>query len=154
MAEEQPSIHIDTDWKKQAQQEKQRLAEQEKAAAAARAPAAVGPPAPASGGPAAEPGARPRAAAGRGEGRELPPASFPTLVQSIMTQTLFYLGDIAPQGGQPTVNLDMAKLQIDTLTMLEQKTTGNLTDEEKRLLDTVLYDLRMRYVQAAAQVIG
>jgi hypothetical protein len=38
--------------------------------------------------------------------------------------------------------------------MLEQKTAGNLTDDEKRLLDTILYDLRMRYVQAAAQVIG
>ena len=58
-------------------------------------------------------------------------------MQSLVAQTLFYLGDIAARGMEPTVNLDMAKHQIDTLGMLEEKTRGNLTDDEKRALDDV-----------------
>ena len=140
MAEEQPSLHIDTDWKKQAQEEKQRLAEQEQKKAAERSAAA---------GPA--PGRRPTA--GGRPAREMPPASFASLVNTLVTQALFYLGDLAPQGGEPMVNLDMAKHQIDTLSMLEDKTKGNLTDEEKRLLDTALYEGRMRYVTVAQQYV-
>src|SRR5580658_1938228 len=113
MAEEKPSLHIDTDWKRQAQEEKKRLAEEEarkaKEAVTMSAPSAasvgVGPAAPRSAGPAAG------AARTRGEG--LPPASFPVLVQSILTQILFYLGDLSARGGEPQVNLDMAKHQID-----------------------------------------
>jgi hypothetical protein len=70
-----------------------------------------------------------------------------------MTQALFYLGDLAPQGSQPTVNLDMAKHQIDTLSILEDKTRGNLNEEEQKLLDTALYESRMRYVNVASQYI-
>ena len=140
MAEEQPSLHIDTDWKKQAQEEKQRLAEQEQKKAAERAATA---------GPA--PGRRPTA--GGRPAREMPPASFASLVNTLVTQALFYLGDLAPQGGEPIVNLDMAKHQIDTLSMLEDKTKGNLSDEEKRLLDTALYEGRMRYVTVAQQYV-
>ena len=43
----------------------------------------------------------------------------------------------------------MAKHHIDTLAVLEEKTSGNLTDEEKKLLDNALYEVRMRYVQVA-----
>lgn len=139
MAEDQPSLHIDTDWKKQAQEEKQRLAEQEQKKAAERSAA----------GPA--PGRRPMT--GGRPAREMPPASFASLVNTLVTQALFYLGDLAPQGGEPMVNLDMAKHQIDTLSMLEDKTKGNLTDEEKRLLDTALYEGRMRYVTVAQQYV-
>src|SRR5690348_11503788 len=138
MAEEQPSLHIDTDWKKQAQEEKKRLAEQEqKKAAEAQATR----PARASSGP----GGRP--------GREVPPAGMGSLVNSLLTQALFYLGDLAPQGSEPVLNLDMAKHQIDTLGVLEEKTRGNLTEEEQRLLDTALYEARMRYVNVASQMI-
>jgi len=151
MAEEkQSSLHIDSDWKKQAQEEKKRLAEQE--AARKAAPPAAAPP------PMAGPsGGAPAAASGRAPGakgkRELPPATFGTLVQSMVTQVLFYLGDLAPGGGQPAVNLDMAKHQIDTLSMLEDKTKGNLTPEEQQLLDAALYEVRMRYVNVASQYI-
>jgi hypothetical protein len=146
MAEEKPSLHIDTDWKKQAQEEKKRLAEEEARKAAAAAPAAA---ASTSGAP--TPGApRPGPAGARGS-RELPPASFPTLVQSILTQILFYLGDLSTRGAEPSVNLDMAKHQIDILGILEEKTRGNLTPEEKQLLDTALYETRMRYVSVASQ---
>jgi Domain of unknown function (DUF1844) len=136
MAEEQPSLHIDTDWKKQAQEEKRRLAEQ--AAAKPKEPAAT-PTSPAS----ADPRARQRA--------QMPPASFATLVQSMLTQALFYLGDLTSRGAEPNINLDMAKYQIDTLAVLEEKTRGNLTKEEQSLLDTVLYEARMRYVSVASQ---
>jgi hypothetical protein len=143
MAEEQPSLHIDTDWKKQAQEEKKRLAEQEqqKKAAAPTPPSAS----------AAAPAGMPRAGAGRGE-RGLPPATFTTLVQSIVTQVLFYLGELAARGAEPNVNLDMAKHNIDMLGVIEEKTKGNLTEEEQRLLDGALYESRMRYVSIAQQV--
>ena len=136
-------LHIDTDWKKQAQEEKRKLAEEEAKTAAQAPPPAVAAPAP--GAPA---GRRP----GR-SGREMPPASFGSLINTLMTQALFYLGDLAPQGSEPTVNLDMAKHQVDTLSLLEEKTKGNLTEEEQRLLDTALYETRTRYVNVASQYI-
>jgi len=147
MADEHPSLHIDTDWKKQAQEEKKRLAEQQKQTAApAPAAAEMAPPGAPVG---AMPGTGP-AAAGRERG-EMPPPTFTTLIQSILTQILFYLGELAPRGSQPQVNLDMAKHNIDLLTILEQKTASNLTDEEKRMLDAALYETRMRYVSVASQ---
>ena len=157
MAEETPSLHIDTDWKKQAQEEKRRLAEQEEKA---KAEPPKPPPSPFAGGapvgPApTEPAARSRATPGaRGAAqRELPPPSFAALVQSIVTQILFYLGDLSPRGSEPMINLDMAKHQIDILGIVEEKTKGNLSDEEKRLLDAALYETRMRYVSVAAQYV-
>jgi len=145
MAEEKPSIHIDTDWKRQAQEEKKRLVEEE--ARKARESAAAAPSAATAAGPSS-----PRSAAAPGRARaELPPASFPTLVQSILTQVLYYLGDLTTRGSEPNVNLDMAKHQIDILGVLEEKTRGNLTPEEKSLLDTALYETRMRYVSVASQ---
>ena len=141
MAEETPSLHIDTDWKKQAQEEKRKLAEQEqKKAASAPAASVAGAP-------------RQEGRSPRGRGREMPQASFGSLVNTLVTQALFYLGDLAPQGGEPTVNLDMAKHQIDTLHIIEEKTRGNLNEEEQRLLDTALYESRMRYVNVASQYV-
>ena len=153
MAEEQPSLHIDTDWKKQAQEEKRKLAEQEKQrkeSAAAPAPAAP-PPGPT---PGAAPSSARSASPSRGGARELPPPSFATLVQSIVTQILYYLGDLSSRGGEPSLNLDMAKHQIDTLGVIEEKTKGNLTEEEQHLLDAALYETRMRYVAVASQMVS
>ena len=153
------SLHVDTDWKKQAQEEKRRLAEQQQKAAAAPPPPRTPPPGvglgPVGMDPAAPAGAagmpgRAGAAAARGR-RERPEASFATLVQSVMTQALFYLGELAPAGAEPVLNLDMAKHQIDTLNVLEEKTVNNLTEEEQRLLDHALYDLRARFVAVASQ---
>ena len=141
MPDDKPSLHIDTDWKKQAQEEKRKLAEEE-AKKAAQSP----PPRPAS--PSPEGPLR-----GRRGSRELPPASFGALVNTLVTQALFYLGDLAPQGAEPTVNLDMAKHQIDTLNVLEDKTKNNLSEDEQRLLDTALYETRMRFVNVASQYI-
>jgi len=157
MAEDKTGLHVDTDWKKQAQEEKRKLAEQEEKRRAAAAPAGVVPGGAGAASPAAAPSAGAAAAArqagGRGAAgqREFPPASFATLVQSLLTQVLFYLGDLATRGGEPMINLDMAKHNIDTLSVLEEKTRGNLTEEEKRLLDAALYEARMRYVALASR---
>ncbi|HEX8525222.1 MAG TPA: DUF1844 domain-containing protein [Tepidisphaeraceae bacterium] len=159
MAEEKPSLHIDTDWKKQAQEEKRRLAEEQakKAQAqqaAAGAPAAPSAAPPAAAAPATSP-ARPSAGAGAGgrmrERGQAPQPSFAALVQSLLTQVLFYLGDLAPRGTEPQINLDMAKYNIDVLGILEEKTKSNLSEEEQRLLDSALYEVRMRYVSVASQ---
>jgi hypothetical protein len=149
-------LQIDDDWKKQAQEEKRRLAEQEaqrKSAEPAGAP-------PMTSIPGAMPDPRAATArggasrAGAGASRELPQASFATLVQSVVTQALFHLGELSVRGGEPVVNLDMAKHQIDTLGVLEEKTANNLTPDEKRLLDAALYETRMRYVSVASQYIS
>lgn len=143
MSEERPSLHVDTDWKKQAQEEKRRLAEEEAKRQQAASPSAGSP----AGGAAAPAAAAPQP-------REMPPASFSTLVQSIVTQALFYLGDLSSRGGEPMLNLDMAKHQVDLLGVIEEKTRGNLTGEEQRLLDAALYETRMRYVSVASQFIS
>src|SRR5215216_1249004 len=103
MAEEKLGLHVDNDWKKQAQEEKRKLAEQEeKRKTAATAPAGVVPSA--SGAPPGPAAARQTAGRGAGAGqgaqggREIPQASFATLVQSLLTQVLFYLGDLSTRG--------------------------------------------------------
>jgi len=82
-----------------------------------------------------------------------PPVDFNTFVLSLSTSAIVHLG-AAPKemfGDQdpPPQNLPMAKQTIDCIAMLEDKTKGNLTGEEERLLAQILYDLRMRYVRAA-----
>ena len=82
---------------------------------------------------------------------ELPPASFLTLVNSLVVQILFFMGKLNdPRGGAPQVNLDMAKHHIDILQMLEEKTKGNLTPEEAEALALALHEVRMQYVQMAS----
>ena len=81
-----------------------------------------------------------------------PHIDFNTFVLSMSSTALVQLG-AAPKelfGGAepPPASLPMAKQTIDLLAMLEEKTRGNLTGEEERLLQQVLFDLRMRYVEA------
>jgi hypothetical protein len=148
MSEEKPTIHIDTDWKKQAQEEKRRLVEE----AAKSAPAPVTPPAVPMAGSATATAVAPT---GRRTGqRELPPPGFAALVQSIMTQILFYLGELATSSGAGGIDLDMAKYQLDTLGVLEEKTKNNLTDSEQTLLDAALYETRSRFISVASQFLG
>ncbi|MGF1632230.1 MAG: DUF1844 domain-containing protein [Phycisphaerae bacterium] len=145
-------LHIDSDWKKQAQEEKRRLAEQAEKDRAARAKQAPRPPA----GPSA---GQPQQAASQQPGqpaageRQTPAPSFSGLVQTLTTQAFYYLGELAPAGAQPTVNLDMAKHNIDLLSILEDKTRGNLTEDEQRTLDVTLYEARMRFVAVAQRYI-
>jgi septal ring-binding cell division protein DamX len=138
------SLHIDTDWKKQAQEEKRKLAEAQEKQRAADAAAKAAAPAPA---------ASPKGAGGRRAVREAPVANFASLVNSIVTQTMLYLGELAPQGGESMLNLDMAKYQVDVMGILEDKTRNNLTPEEQHLLDSALYDVQTRFITVASQYI-
>jgi hypothetical protein len=78
----------------------------------------------------------------------LPEVSLSTFVFSLSSSALVHLGEIPePDTQRVQVDLPMAKQIIDTLGMLQEKTRGNLDTDEDHLLKTVLYDLRMRYVQ-------
>jgi len=78
----------------------------------------------------------------------LPEINFATFVVSLNASALLHLGAIEdPNTGQTNKNLAMAKQTIDILSMLEEKTEGNLTNEEKNLLKNILYDLRIIYVK-------
>jgi hypothetical protein len=79
--------------------------------------------------------------------RALPPADFATLVLSLGSSAIMYLGE-AGDGGKSERNLPMAKHAIDLLTVLEEKTKGNLNAEEEHILGGLLFDLRLRYVEA------
>ncbi|MEW6323350.1 MAG: DUF1844 domain-containing protein [Acidobacteriota bacterium] len=76
--------------------------------------------------------------------------SFVAFVISMASNAAVHFGDLPePQSGEKRApNLEAASQIIDLLAMLEEKTRGNLTPEERRLLDEVLYDLRMRFVEA------
>ncbi|MCC7536363.1 MAG: DUF1844 domain-containing protein [Deltaproteobacteria bacterium] len=75
-------------------------------------------------------------------------ADFVSFVVGLATSALAHLGgDEAPADG-PRPDLALARQTIDILGMLEQKTKGNLTGDEERILGHVLYDLRMRYVES------
>lgn len=76
------------------------------------------------------------------------PSGFETLVSYLSTTTMFQLGLIAGPGGE-RIPPDMANARrtIDLLQVLQEKTTGNLTANESRLLDDVLYELRMTFVE-------
>jgi hypothetical protein len=125
MSQGENKLHIDSDWKAQAQAEKEKLASQAKAAPAGK-----------------QAGAQPG-------------ANFETLVSTIIHQALFALGAIPdPRTGQRMQHLELARHQIDMLTVLEDKTKGNLTKEEEELLKTATYELRTRYIQVASAARG
>ena len=76
------------------------------------------------------------------------PSGFETLVSYLSTTTMFQLGLLAGPGGE-RIPPDMPNAQrtIDLLQVLQEKTQGNLTPHESRLLDDVLYELRMTFVE-------
>jgi hypothetical protein len=77
-----------------------------------------------------------------------PEVSMATFIISLSSSALVHLGEIPePETNQSHVDLPIAKQIIDTLGMLQEKTKGNLDQDEDRLLRSVLYDLRMRYVE-------
>jgi len=86
---------------------------------------------------------------GEKEDIPLPEVTFSNFVFSLTTQALIQLGEIQGPGSKETMkNLPLAKQTIDLIGMLKEKTSGNLTKEEEALVNTALYDLRMRYVKA------
>ena len=116
--DETPKIHIDSDWKAEAQAEKERLATD------------------------SEP------EESKSEG--LPEANFQTLVSTMATQALFAMGAIPdPRTGQRMVHLDLARHHVDMIGVLEEKSTGNLSEDEQKLVSTTLHELRSTYIQVA-----
>ena len=116
---EAPKIHIDSDWKAEAQAEKQRLEDQAKQESGK------------SGGTGA-----------------IPEANFEILVRTLAAQALLAMGAVPdPRTGQRMASFELARHHIDMLTVIEEKTKGNLTDEESKNLNTTLYEIRNNYIQ-------
>ena len=160
-----PKIIIDDDWKERVQAEKEAAAiaagssaaEPDQASETAGAPETGEPEtgAPevgASGSEAPEAGSPERGASEANSpdaaqaGHALPPASFATLVHSLTAQALSSLGQIPDASGKTNVEIELGKHFIDTLAVLEEKTKGNLDEEEAAALSKMLYELRMLFV--------
>ena len=117
MADEEPRIIVDSDWKREAQEEKDRLAAEVEQAM---------------------------------QQAELPDATFLELVNMIVMQAMISLGGMQmPDGKQIPQDLMAAKHHIDLLEIMQQKTKGNLDDQEQKVLDSTLHELRMGFVQAS-----
>lgn len=117
-------LHIDTDWKQQAKAEKERLQEQTQ-----------------------------QESEQQGEQGQIPPADFKTLVSTLASQALLYMGAIPdPSTGQRIAHLELAKHHIDLLGILEEKTKGNLEDEEEKMITQTVHELRQYYTQISQQV--
>ena len=132
MAEEEKKekkIIVDEDWKAQAQKEKDILAAQEKAEHEKEIQEKKRPP--------------------------LPPADFAGLVNTFTTQAFFAMGILRTKEDKDfPVDLELAKYNIDILEVLGTKTSGNITDEEKKLLENTLHQLRMAFVKVSEKLEG
>jgi hypothetical protein len=124
---EKPKIITDEDWKAEAQKEKEELAKESQKGTTEGA--AAGP------------------SSGAGD-RQIPEASFTTLVNTLATQAMMALGGFEdPQTGKRYLDLELAKFHIDSLDILQEKTKGNLEDEEAKLIEKAIYELRMGFVR-------
>ena len=79
------------------------------------------------------------------------PPSFFDLVAAVAQPIALYLGDVTMPDGESMENIPLARLHIDLLEILQEKSTGNLTDQEKGFLEDLLYQLRLRYVEKTRQ---
>jgi hypothetical protein len=79
-----------------------------------------------------------------------PGITFPSFILSLATTAAVHFGDIADPNTGKTAEPDLAaaRQMIDLIALLQDKTKGNLTAEEAKLVDDLLYELRMRFVQA------
>jgi hypothetical protein len=125
-------IIIDEDWKARVEAEREALRKKQGATP--------------TGGPTEKPASEAQ--------RHPPPASLATLIASLAFQATMSLGLVAdPQSAPPQPHLDEARHLIDMLQVLEEKTAGNRTPEESRLLENTLHDLRMAYVAVQSRPI-
>jgi hypothetical protein len=97
----------------------------------------------------AAPEAKKEAPTGKAETEApLPEINFATFIMSLNASALVHLGVIEdPATGQKVKNLALGKQTIDLMGMLKEKTAGNLTTEEEKMLKDILYDLRIMYVR-------
>jgi len=125
-----PDIIVDDDWKAQVEKEKEALQKKKGEDVSAEASS--------------------DSHSAAADSFEMPPASFLVLMSTLATQSMGSMGMIPdPATGKPNVNRPMAKHFIDTLAMLQEKTKGNLTEEEAAHLRDALHQLRMAYVALA-----
>lgn len=128
-----PDKRVDESWKEQVQLEKQKLSHESPSHPAASTPSGQGT-------------SRPRASAQPPEAG-MPEARFDLFLSGLAMETLIALGDAPhPQTRKAMPNLPQARYLIDLLGVLEEKTRGNLSVDEDRLLKDTLYQLRMRYL--------
>ena len=81
---------------------------------------------------------------------ELPRIDFATFVLSLSHGALVHLGDAPdPSGEKSPPDMELARQSIDLLSLMEEKTRGNLTGEEERVLANVLSDLKLRFVEVS-----
>lgn len=79
----------------------------------------------------------------------MPEVTFPAFVMSLNTSVLYHLGEIGdPRTGKKEPDFELARHGIDTLVMLQEKTKGNLADDELQMLQNILYDVKLKFVQA------
>lgn len=116
-------IIVDEDWKQQAKKEKDVLVSKEKV--------------------------NDKEKKQRHAGEPLPEGSFAALVSILATQAFFALGLLHVEGQERHVDLEIARFNIDLLEVLEKKTKGNLTEEESKILENAVNELRMAYVKIA-----
>ena len=129
---------IDESWKEQAEQERQGLRSLESKSPQDK-PAAPSP------GPAQPRRAGPSQGSAR---QEMPAGDFSMFLSSLSMQAMMALGEAAHPGtGLAQEDLEQARYLIDVLGLLQEKTQGNLSQEESALLDGLLYELRMKYVE-------
>jgi hypothetical protein len=96
-----------------------------------------------------QPAEEPKSTAGKPQHEPLPAINFSTFVISLSTQALMHLGEIPdPISGKVDADVEVAKQMVDIIAMLKDKTRGNLSSSEDRLMDDILFDLRMKYVEA------
>jgi len=128
MAEEEKKdekkIIIDEDWKQEAQKEKEILAAQEK-------------------------DEKEKTQEQKPRRGPLPEGDLAALISTLVTQAFFALGMLDVEGQKKEPDLGMAKYNIDMLETLGEKTKGNLTEEEKKVLENTLNQVRMAYVKVA-----
>ncbi len=130
MADEKKII-IDEDWKSQVQAEREAA---EKEAAKLPLPQAF----------AAE-------GANAGSNFQMPPASLEMLITTLVTEAMISLGQVPhPHTGEVVFQPQQAKYLIDTIDVLREKTKGNVTPDESALMEQLLHQLRMAYVQLTA----
>jgi hypothetical protein len=85
-----------------------------------------------------------------GSSPDFPAPTFSGFMNMLGVEAAMHLGLIEnPMGGGPTVDIEAARHLIDTIAMLQEKTTGNLTAEETALLESMLSELRMQFVMAS-----
>ena len=83
---------------------------------------------------------------------EYPPIDFMTFIMSLSTSALIYLGEIPdPVDNEKKKIIPLAKQMIDLISMLDEKTKGNLTADEEKYMENILYELRMVFIKATAK---